>query len=110
MLFRSYVAYCGAGQHFRRGGAHSPATHHGNRRGAQPAQAFRPQQQFCTFRPGHRSDAEIVVMRAEALECLPIQHLPVVRVCYAYEEFCTLLQGPAVEVHGAILGDDPMRV
>ena len=49
-------------------------------------------------------------MRAEALESLPVKHLPVVRMGYAYEQLCALLQRPSVKVHGAVLRHNPMRI
>ena len=49
-------------------------------------------------------------MRAEAFECFAVQHFPVVRVGYADHEFCPLLEASAVEVHGAVLGHNPVCV
>ena len=49
-------------------------------------------------------------MRPEALERLTVQHLPVVGMRDADHQLGALLQALAVEVHGAVLGHDPVSV
>ena len=55
-------------------------------------------------------DTEVVPVGAEALEGFAVEHFTVVGMGDADEELGPLLQGLAVEVDGAVLGDDPVRV
>ena len=55
-------------------------------------------------------DVEVVVVRAEALECLTIKHLTVIRMSDADEELSALLAAASVEIDGTILGNYPMCV
>ena len=49
-------------------------------------------------------------MWTETLERGAVQHLPIIRVRDADEEFGTFLKRLAVQIHGTIFGDDPVRV
>ena len=49
-------------------------------------------------------------MRSEALESSPFERFSVVRMGDGDEQAGPFLQGFAVQVHGAVFGDDPLDV
>ena len=49
-------------------------------------------------------------MAAEAVEGGSFEHFAVVRVGYGNHKAGPLLEGFAVEIHGAVFGDDPVGV
>ena len=49
-------------------------------------------------------------MRSEPLECGAVQGFAVVGMGDGDEEPGTFLEGFAIEVHGAVLGDDPLHI
>lgn len=57
-----------------------------------------------------RSNAEIVIMRAEPFEGGTIESLAVVRVGNGDEQLGSLLEGFAREIHSTPLGDYPMGI
>lgn len=56
------------------------------------------------------SDPYRMPMRPEAVERRLVKHLAVVRMCDADQKLCALLKRLAVQVHGAIFSDNPVRV
>ena len=57
-----------------------------------------------------KSDAEIVVVRAETPECGTVKFFPVVRMCYADKHFCTFLHRTSIQVDSSVFGDYPVHV
>ena len=49
-------------------------------------------------------------MRAEALECLAFEHFPVLWMCYADKQLCTLLEAPAVKIYCTVFRYYPVCV